>query len=59
MKGMTMKPKVIVIDDESDMADFIRDFAITQGFDTITINRPEDFLACPPRDCEIRHCHIK
>ena len=48
-----MKPKVIVIDDDSDMADFVRDAVIAQGFDAISMDRPEDFLTSRSRDCQI------
>lgn len=47
-----MKPKVIVVDDERDMAEFTRDAAIAYGFEASAMLGGEEFLNRCSEECE-------
>jgi DNA-binding response OmpR family regulator len=40
-----MAPRLLIIDDEPDICDFIRDVAAGEGYDVTAANRAEDFKA--------------
>ena len=51
-----MKPKLIVVDDESDMAEFVCNAASAMGFDASWMDNAEEFSnACPSNcgDCDV------
>ena len=50
---MNTKPNLVVIDDESDMADIVCDAASAQGFDAEWIGDPAEFLAQPTTKADL------
>jgi DNA-binding response OmpR family regulator len=38
-----MAPRILIIDDEPDFCDFVRDIALEAGYDAVTANSAEEF----------------
>ncbi len=38
-----MAPRILIIDDEPEMRDFVRDIAVEAGYDAVTANTAEEF----------------